>query len=55
MGAQELDGGARVALVEGTGQPEDLLEAVHGLAAHEAEARGQGEGVSRDGVWQAER
>lgn len=55
VGAEDLDGGARVAFVEGTGQPEDLLEAAHGLAPHEADARGQGEGVARDGVWQAER
>ena len=55
VGAERVDGGARVALVEGTGQPEDLLEAMHGLAAHEAEARGQGEGVARDGLGKAER
>ena len=55
MGAERVDGDAHVALVEGTGQPEDLLKAAHGLATHEAEARGQGEGVARDGIWQAER
>ena len=55
VGAERIDGGARVAFVEGTGQPEDLLEAAHGLATHEAEARGQGEGMARDGIWQAER
>ena len=54
MGAQELDGGARVALVEGAGQPEDFLEAAHGLTAHEAEARGQGEGVAGDRAGQTE-
>ena len=55
VGAERVDGGARVALVEGTGQPEDLLEAAHGFTAHEAEARGQGEGVARDGLGKAER
>ena len=55
VGAEDLDGGARVALVEGTDQPEDLLEAVHGLTTYEAQARGQGEDVARDGIWQAER
>ena len=38
VGAKRVDGDARVALVEGAGQPEDLLEAAHRLAAHEAEA-----------------
>ena len=55
VGAERVDGGARVVLVEGTGQPEDLLEAAHGLASHESEARGQGEGVARDGLGKAER
>ena len=54
VGAERVDGGARVALVEGTGQPEDLLEAAHRLAAHEAEARGQGESVAGDGLGQTE-
>ena len=55
VGAEDIDGDARVALVEGAGQPEDLLEAMHGLAAHEAEARGQGESVAGDGLGKAER
>ena len=55
MWVRRISTAARVAFVEGTGQPEDLLEAAHGLAPHEADARGQGEGVARDGVWQAER
>ena len=55
MGAERVDGGARVALVEGAGQPEDLLEAAHGLATHEAEARCQGEGVAGDGLGKAKR
>ena len=54
VGAEDIDGRARVALVEGTGEPEDLLEAAHRLATHEAEARGQGEGVARDGLGKAE-
>ena len=54
VGAEDLDGGARVAFVKSTGQPEDLLEAAHGLAAHEAKARGQGEGVAGNGLGKAE-
>ena len=54
VGAERIDGRARVALVESTGQPEDFLEAVHGLATHEAEARGQGKGVARNGLGKAE-
>ena len=33
MGAEDLDGGARVALVEGTGQPEDLLDGRYDFTA----------------------
>ena len=55
VGTERVDGDARVALVEGTGQPEDLLEAAHRLATHEAEPRGQGEGVARNGLGKTER
>ena len=54
VGAKRIDGRARVALVESAGEPEDLLEAMHGLAAHESEARGQGESVAGDGLGKAE-
>ena len=54
VGAEDIDGRARIALVKGSGQPEDLLEAVHGLASHESEARGQGESVAGDCLGKSE-
>jgi len=55
MGAEGLDGGARVAIIQRPRQPQHFFEAMNGLTAHQSQARSQREGVARNGVWQAER